>query len=755
MRKDRPDAPPGSPLDVIVTALIDHGSEWDGGTDWTCPAHDDEHASLGVGVGDKQPVVLSCGAGCDSDDVLDALGLTWDDLKPKRRSLRRRRVASWDYTDEEGKKLYRVERWEDASGGKTFAQVAYNDDGSDRKGQGAMKGVRRVLYELPAVLEVAAEGGHIVVCEGEKAADAINARTIKKRPGLGRPWATTAAQGAKATWLPEFTTSLAGAGLVTVIADRDDAGLAHAAEVYAALTSADLPVEVRQSATTGAHDDVVDHFEAGHQWRDLMPLDPADLPSPTAVLADHPYNDAGNAARLLSAHADDLKWLTDLGKWAGWNGRAWVVGDAPANRYALEVVRGLEERARALVAGGEKEEAGKLASFATRSGNDGSLRAMLRQASTLPGLAARSSDLDADPSVLTVDNGTLDLTPGGARLREHRRDDLARSVVPLPYVEGARSERWETFLSAALPDDEVRRFAARLAGYALLGANPERLLVFLIGPSSTGKSTFVELLAKTLGPSLAGPFDLSLLRDLGKEAARPDLVLAMGRRLIFTSEASADHKLHGDKIKRIVGNDSTTARAMRSDDFVERVPAFLPVIATNAPPTIEHADPALWRRLVVVPFESVATNPDPYLRATFDADDLAGVLAWAVRGWDDYAAHGLTDRPAAVLAATERLREGLSTVDQFLTDRCRADADEWTPSAELFSAYEDWCADEGVRPADRLPHNRFGEMLEQRGFEMKLRRVGSRTDDRKVRGRVGLSVLEAVPTGRYTPRSAG
>jgi len=42
-----------------------------------CPAHDDRRASLGVAVGNHVPVLLYCQAGCDTQEVISALGIDW------------------------------------------------------------------------------------------------------------------------------------------------------------------------------------------------------------------------------------------------------------------------------------------------------------------------------------------------------------------------------------------------------------------------------------------------------------------------------------------------------------------------------------------------------------------------------------------------------------------------------------------------------------------------------------------------------
>jgi hypothetical protein len=46
-----------------------------------CPAHPDRHPSLSIAEGRKVPVVMRCmSAGCDTRDILEALGMKWGDL---------------------------------------------------------------------------------------------------------------------------------------------------------------------------------------------------------------------------------------------------------------------------------------------------------------------------------------------------------------------------------------------------------------------------------------------------------------------------------------------------------------------------------------------------------------------------------------------------------------------------------------------------------------------------------------------------
>lgn len=49
-----------------------------------CPAHNDKSPSLGVKETPDGRVLIHCFGGCDVESVLDAIGLTFDDLYPEK-----------------------------------------------------------------------------------------------------------------------------------------------------------------------------------------------------------------------------------------------------------------------------------------------------------------------------------------------------------------------------------------------------------------------------------------------------------------------------------------------------------------------------------------------------------------------------------------------------------------------------------------------------------------------------------------------
>ncbi len=49
-----------------------------------CPAHNDQrNQSLSIGVGNKGVLLINCFAGCETSDVLNAIGMKFRDLYPE------------------------------------------------------------------------------------------------------------------------------------------------------------------------------------------------------------------------------------------------------------------------------------------------------------------------------------------------------------------------------------------------------------------------------------------------------------------------------------------------------------------------------------------------------------------------------------------------------------------------------------------------------------------------------------------------
>lgn len=440
------------------------------------------------------------------------------------------------------------------------------------------------------------------------------------------------------------------------------------------------------------------------------PSSSSDVGTTDALTEETPHRGQVRMAyRLAQSHTGHLLHVHGLG-WHAWDGTRWAEDDAGAARRAvLEVLKdalfeSFTERDKDL-----RTDVGRCESA---SGIDG----VLTIASALTPFAAIVRDLDTDPYLLNVANGTLDLRT--LELRTHAPSDRITKITRAAWRPETASAAWADFIAAVLPDRAVREFLQRLIGVSLLGKVVEHVLAIEVGTGANGKGTAYKAQLWALGDyaSTAEP-DLFMAREGAHPTGEMDL---RGRRLVVVSESDKDRRLAEATMKRLTGGDPIKARRMRAD-FVEFEPSHTPLLVTNHLPKVTGDDPAIWRRVRVIPFEVTFagdqqdTTLDDRLR--LDADS---VLAWAVTGYSQYVRDGLAE-PEAVRVATERYQLDSDALSRFLEERCLTGEHYRCPTGELFEAWSHWCNAEGVDPGTKKA---FGLSLDRKGYTDGRTRTG-------------------------------
>jgi len=141
-----------------------------------CPAHDDRKASLHISPGNGSVPLIKCFAGCDTEVVLKAVGLDWQDILPPREIPVRKStpIKGSGATARPGK----ITRYEirDASG--NLIAVHIREDFAEGKkvrwelpdGTPNLCGIKTSdlpLYGVEHLRSAPAESP-VVVCEGER-----------------------------------------------------------------------------------------------------------------------------------------------------------------------------------------------------------------------------------------------------------------------------------------------------------------------------------------------------------------------------------------------------------------------------------------------------------------------------------------------------------------------------------------------------------------------------------------------------------
>lgn len=432
--------------------------------------------------------------------------------------------------------------------------------------------------------------------------------------------------------------------------------------------------------------------------------------------------DLMNAKTLHAWHGRELLWTPQAG-WLHWDERRWEY-DAAQRRHGLVAQLAAELWAHQDQVPEAQRQA--LTDQSRRLESVGGAEACLKFAEHL--CYRDLGELDQKPELLNVANGTLELDTG--RLRDPAPRDLLTRRCPTEYHEGAASPLLDEYLDVFVPDPDRRTWLWRLLGTCLLGGNPWRLLLFLIGPTTTGKSQLAAALQATLG-DYAGVGSASAFRGNLDDRPRPDVLKLLPCRLVVMEETSSHWELHADKLKHLTGEATVSVRGMRSDRFVERVPEFTPLFVANEAPTVKGADPAVQRRLLALEFKHRPEREDPHKRRVFleDGGVRVALLARLVEGLRDLREHGLDDQPAWLTLATMATFEQMDDVGEFLRsvqeDERLVHTGEGQPLSsyalvgDVHAAYRRWVRDHGdaAQQRDRLGRNKFNERLRSLGFQ--------------------------------------
>lgn len=617
-------------------------------------------------------------------------------MPPRSRELRSVE-AIYVYAAADGAPRYRVVRYRP----KAFEVWHPNGSGWLR----GLAGAEPVPYRLPQ-LSAADAGAAVFIGEGEKVADRLSSEGLV---------ATTSPFGAgkwPAAWGERY---LAGRHVV-VLPDADEVGAKHARAVADSCSGHAATVRIVELPGVPAHGDVVDWLDAGHEIADLIAL-AAQAPEyrrPAVTRTEHGCTDLANSERLVERHASDLRYVAATRQWHVWDGRRWRTDDTgEIERRAKDTARAIYREAEAATSAARRKE---LASHAVRSEAASKIAAMITLAQSDARLALRADDLDADPWLLNVANGTIDLRTGA--LRPHRREDLMTKLAPVAYDAAARLDLFDAFLFQTFGGDaELIRYVQKAAGYGLCGDTREEVIFIAHGPTGGGKTTLAEALRAALGDYAAAADPETFLvshRDGG--APRADIARLHGRRLVVGVEVDQGRHMAEGLVKQLTGGDTVVARHLYREHFEFR-PQFKLWIFANDAPRVRDDDDAVWRRIRLVPFVHPVPREqrDPQLKITLRDPKFGGpaVLAWAVAGCLLWQREGL-GAPPVIESATRSYREAQDPVADFVAECCVVEDGAWATMEELYAAYSLWAKAAGERHP--LSKKGFSNRLERHGF---------------------------------------
>lgn len=418
-------------------------------------------------------------------------------------------------------------------------------------------------------------------------------------------------------------------------------------------------------------------------------------------------SDVGVAVRLrdfMRRNGGGVRYAKGLG-FLVWDGTIWTPGEAKV-RESLHLM-GAE-----LIASGEDANR----KLALKALTNRSIDAILKELPSVPGVPAQAADFDARHELLSVANGTINLRTG--TIHPHTSADMITKRLDVAFVPDAPATRWEQFLTEVFPGHpEMPAFMRRLVGYGITGSTSEQCFVFMHGQGSNGKSVFLEALINVFkGITKSTEFSTFEQRVTVGQAS-PELAALRGARLVTASETEKYSRLAEALVKQLTGGDPVTCRALYGSPFTY-VPNFLLMVAGNYKPAILSQDAGIWRRVKLVPFEAHfkrGSTADTSLPEKLRAE-AEGILAWAVRGSQEWYANGLGE-PTSVMTATQDYRESEDRLQEWICARLMEEEGVRLAPMAARRDYKEWAEDAGLDRKEVLSGWALSVELEARKFK--------------------------------------
>jgi putative DNA primase/helicase len=301
------------------------------------------------------------------------------------------------------------------------------------------------------------------------------------------------------------------------------------------------------------------------------------------------FTDTTNAYRLLKEHGRDIRYNAPWKKWIVWDGRHWELDDGYLiHDRGLRMIRGIYAE---LLKTSDYRDRLDIEKHAMQSESARRRKAFVEAASWIPELNVKTDDLDKDPWLFNVGNGTIDLHTG--ELREPRPEDLITKIANVNYDKNTDCPVWKQFIMEIMNyNTELIHFIQNAAGWAITGDTSEQSMFILFGSGANGKSTFLNTIMNLLGDyAIATPTE-TFMKKSGDQITN-DIARLRGTRFVTTTEAEQGKRLSEPLIKQITGNDRMTARFLYGEYF-NFVPTFKIWMATNHKPVIKGTDYGIW-----------------------------------------------------------------------------------------------------------------------------------------------------------------
>lgn len=395
------------------------------------------------------------------------------------------------------------------------------------------------------------------------------------------------------------------------------------------------------------------------------------------------------AAAFLDGRGGSIKFVVELEKFVNFNGSRWELDDrGVVRRMANAFIAKALADARASM-GDDSRDKMRLPWLGSAERVGSMLRIVQDE------VATQLVEWDADPEVIGIPSGVLDLRSG--KVRKPKPGDLLLKCTNFDPSPGVAPANFLRYLELAQPDPEVREYLQRLAGCFLIGKPMTPTYSLFIGAGGAGMGTWASaFIGDAAGGcrGILGTYGASADATVfvtGCRHEREETANWAGARAIFADEVfSADRaQMNIPLVNKITGNVKLHGRNAfeRKVEFVSG--ANLSVLSNYEPVLTAAGGRPLLRRLAYLAWDAVLDGEN--FKAYFDAEGPA-IMAWATEGARAVLAAGGLKVPKRILDSAAKFVAESNPLIQFRDDKLKRSPD---PGARLkrsvvLEKYNEW-----------------------------------------------------------------
>jgi putative DNA primase/helicase len=304
------------------------------------------------------------------------------------------------------------------------------------------------------------------------------------------------------------------------------------------------------------------------------------------------------------------------------------------------------------------------------------------------------------------------------RLLPHTPKYFNLSKLPYDYDPEKKCPDFQLFLEdVTLNRQEYIDLLQLFVGYIFRPDLREQKFLLCCGEGANGKGVFFEVVQALVGKENCSQVGLTHFSD------RFALYETLGKMVNLTAESShiVDDEAENVLKSYVAGDTFTFERKFK--DPVSAVPTAKLMISTNSLPRFRDKTQAVWRRIILVPFEKTIL-PESQIKdlALMLKPELSGILNWAFDGLRKLNDTGFVI-PESHSNFIENYRRDADPARAFLLENyAESDNGDSVESKDLYKHYCQWCNDSGF---ENVNNRLFGQIVKRAFPQVERCRQGS------------------------------